>query len=249
MGRFRIVIGSRRQYTLAAFLLSRASFNLSLDNLSRVWYFDFAMAKERWWTYKSNDKLWPTYRAVLKRANFECEVCGSPDNLIFHHIDGKGVSSVGWKGVNHKMSNIKLLCSKCHFREHQRMAGVKGSRKVGREKLVRELRDNGLTYQQIGSEVGLSRQRVHQILNPKKRVSNCLLTSHEKYGMVKKNTMVTTNRWNQKLHKEKISRAIASYRLKKEGWSEGKLMDHFGVTQTTLKRWWKVLEEEVSDNG
>jgi len=60
--------------------------------------------------------------------------------------------------------------------------------------------------------------------------------------------MTAMNRWQAKLHKEKISNAISARRLKDKGWTMGELMDHFEVTETTIKRWFKALEEGV-ENG
>lgn len=62
------------------------------------------------------------------------------------------------------------------------------------------------------------------------------------------------NRWTEKLHQESISRAIAAQKLRDEkGWSDGKLMDHFGVVETTVKRWRKIalglVPEEKQKDG
>ena len=54
------------------------------------------------------------------------------------------------------------------------------------------------------------------------------------------------NSWNTKLRKEKISNAISAKKLHDEGWSHGQLIDHFGVDSTTLKRWFKLVEDELS---
>ena len=65
--------------------------------------------------------------------------------------------------------------------------------------------------------------------------------------MIANKMIKPTNRWNAKLKRERISNAIANERLKKEGWSIGKRLDHFGVDQTTLKRWSKLVSEEVKE--
>ena len=43
------------------------------------------------------------------RANFECEECNGKKNLEIHHIKPKQ------QGVDHSISNLQLLCKKCHL--------------------------------------------------------------------------------------------------------------------------------------
>ena len=62
-------------------------------------------------------------------------------------------------------------------------------------------------------------------------------------------TMVTLNWQQQKLRNEKISRAIEAQRLKDAGWSDGDLMNHFGVSSRSLSRWFKFLSEKVPTGG
>lgn len=54
--------------------------------------------------------------------------------------------------------------------------------------------------------------------------------------------------WQKQLHQEKISNAISARKLKDQGWTNGALMDHFGVTETTLIRWFKMLDESPEEN-
>jgi hypothetical protein len=49
---------------------------------------------------------------ILKRDNFCCVKCRSPDYLIVHHI--KPLKSDG----NHNFNNLQTLCRDCHYKVH-----------------------------------------------------------------------------------------------------------------------------------
>jgi len=51
---------------------------------------------------------------VLKRDGYKCIACGSKDNLIVHHMDGKGR---GYK-PNNEIDNLVTLCRACHMKVH-----------------------------------------------------------------------------------------------------------------------------------
>jgi 5-methylcytosine-specific restriction endonuclease McrA len=54
--------------------------------------------------------------AVLKRDSYKCQECGSNDNLVVHHKDGKG------RGIKHKnnaLVNLTSLCKACHANVHR----------------------------------------------------------------------------------------------------------------------------------
>jgi hypothetical protein len=50
-------------------------------------------------------------RCVRKRANFQCEHCGSTQNLQCSHIVGRRVKSLRWDSMN-----STCLCAACHMR-------------------------------------------------------------------------------------------------------------------------------------
>lgn len=54
---------------------------------------------------------------ILKRDNYKCTHCSSPiiDDLIIHHIDGKGRST---DTPNNDLSNLITLCRACHIIIH-----------------------------------------------------------------------------------------------------------------------------------
>lgn len=56
---------------------------------------------------------WDTIREeILRRDNYTCQHCGSPDDLAVHHI-------VHWRKTrNNQPENLITLCRACHSREH-----------------------------------------------------------------------------------------------------------------------------------
>jgi len=109
-----------------------------------------------WSTYK-DQPFWGEYQKVITRSGFKCEECGSPDNLVFHHLDGVGFNDVKFGAANNSPENVRLLCRKCHAKAH-------GFTDSGRRELARELRVSGYTFEMIGRELGVSRQRAHQLV-------------------------------------------------------------------------------------
>ena len=47
---------------------------------------------------------------ALERANHQCEICQSNKTLDTHHID--------YHKDNHDLSNLQVLCRKCHKKIH-----------------------------------------------------------------------------------------------------------------------------------
>jgi len=54
--------------------------------------------------------------ATLERDNYKCTCCGTPDNLIVHHIDGNGRGS---ENPNNDLGNLQTLCRSCHTKVHK----------------------------------------------------------------------------------------------------------------------------------
>ena len=94
---------------------------------------------------------------ALKRDNYLCQDCKVENlDLIVHHVDESRKN--GWRSMNNNLDNLITLCRKCHAVRHgYSFQNIKYP-------LIKELRDNGKTYQEIGDYLGISRQRVHQII-------------------------------------------------------------------------------------
>lgn len=54
--------------------------------------------------------------AVLNRDGCKCRRCGSSEDLVVHHKDGKGRGS---DLPNNDISNLETLCRGCHLEEHR----------------------------------------------------------------------------------------------------------------------------------
>ena len=76
---------------------------------------------------------------ALDRANWQCEICGSPHDLHVHHIDGNSYHN----GVpNNKLDNLMVVCMSCHY---STIHGVRGPltedtrQKISKKKQQRDL--------------------------------------------------------------------------------------------------------------
>lgn len=74
---------------------------------------------------------------VYKRDNFTCQDCGLTqeqsrerykEDLVVHHLDGKGYGTKKKKEKNNSPSNLITLCRGCHTKEHNRQRGGKKPR-------------------------------------------------------------------------------------------------------------------------
>lgn len=54
---------------------------------------------------------------VLRRDNYQCQECGTKDNLLVHHDDGKSARKNSAE-VNNELSNLITLCNSCHMKKH-----------------------------------------------------------------------------------------------------------------------------------
>jgi len=79
-----------------------------------------AMIEKLGMNYESGDKFFEESRyiptevktQVAIRDNNSCVNCGSSKKIHFHHIEHFS------EGGLHEIDNIKILCSKCHAKEH-----------------------------------------------------------------------------------------------------------------------------------
>lgn len=100
---------------------------------------------------------------ALRRVNYQCEICTAKDTKLYiHHKDELGEGKT--KTPNNSPTNLLVVCAKCHMRLHK--IGVFPDVKV-----ISRLRAQGHTFEQIGEVFGLSRQRIHQLLQ------KCILES------------------------------------------------------------------------
>lgn len=89
---------------------------------------------------------------TLKKYNFKCVNCGSVKNVVVHHID--------FNSQNNISNNLTVLCRVCHAEAH----GIKMSMNNPKFNLIIEMRNQGNTLENVGKYLGISRQRVHQII-------------------------------------------------------------------------------------
>jgi 5-methylcytosine-specific restriction endonuclease McrA len=65
--------------------------------------------------YKDQIRFGGNKYNVLKRDEYECQICGNQKQLVIHHIDGSGQSD----DVNNDIDNLVTLCRKCHINIHR----------------------------------------------------------------------------------------------------------------------------------
>lgn len=96
--------------------------------------------------------------ASLSRDHYTCQLCGSTANLRTHHKDGKGWGAgLQVTQIDNTLPNLTTLCAKCHSRLHRDL--------FGKYAAIHRLRAVGGTLERIGQTYGVSRQRIHQLLN------------------------------------------------------------------------------------
>jgi len=101
-------------------------------------------------------KWYPWIVEALKRDNFSCVKCGKKEGIVVHHIDES--RRKGQDKMNNKLDNLMSLCRICHAQEHRYSLKINPN-----IHLIKELREQGKTFQEIGDHIGISRQRVHQL--------------------------------------------------------------------------------------
>ena len=108
------------------------------------------------YNYKFN-KPW-LFKALERDKNC-CQSCKSTKNIIVHHIDESRKN--GHKYMNNNLDNLKTLCKVCHAEAHRITLKYNNPR----ISLIIELRENGLSLGDVGHHIGVSRQRIWQILH------------------------------------------------------------------------------------
>lgn len=89
---------------------------------------------------------------AMARDKFICVDCGEKDyeKLLVHHIDESRKTGE----LDNSLENLLTLCRPCHAKHHNIT--------IDRKDVV-EMREMGLTFQQVGEKLGTSRQRAYQI--------------------------------------------------------------------------------------
>jgi hypothetical protein len=87
-----------------------------------------------------------------------CQMCKkipALDKLVVHHKDRNR--------KNNSLTNLITLCRSCHGKIHQKDNNKRIKRNLTNEKSVVELRNIGLTFEEIGNKLGFTRQRAFMI--------------------------------------------------------------------------------------
>ena len=118
---------------------------------------------------------------VRIRDNHTCQICGRiwrKDQRKFdiHHL--KIVNENNNTYENYKDFNEMItLCHKCHLNLDHIREKMKRNKKIseGKYSLIKQLRMEKLTLQEIANLFKVSRQRIYQILNPENKnlIKNC----------------------------------------------------------------------------
>lgn len=100
------------------------------------------------------EKYYPWIVEAMLRDHYACVDCGvrqDKGHLVVHHIDESRKTGF----LNNNLENLVTLCRPCHARRH-------GFTSVRQD--VSEMRRMGLSLTAIGNKLGVSRQRVYQII-------------------------------------------------------------------------------------
>jgi len=92
------------------------------------------------------------YFKILERDFYQCVNCGHTDYILIHHLDHNV--------KNNSTDNLITLCRPCHAEIHGHTIRLN---KITDE-MIAELRVQGKTFQEIADYVGVSRQRIHQVV-------------------------------------------------------------------------------------
>lgn len=104
---------------------------------------------------KTYPKNFPENIEALERDGWKCVRCGEEEDIIVHHIDGS--RRLGLNRMNRSLDNLMTLCWTCHSKEH-------GNRVIDIDEML-NLKRSGKTLKEVGELFGVSRQRIHQIMN------------------------------------------------------------------------------------
>jgi 5-methylcytosine-specific restriction endonuclease McrA len=111
---------------------------------------DIIDRKER---YHSERRYGGNWLAVLRRDGHRCVECGTNQSVRVHHRRGTSFND---------LHDLVTLCAHCHAQAHGRAIGSPAL--ALRAAAMIDLRNDGYTFQEIGSSYGVSRERVYQIM-------------------------------------------------------------------------------------
>ena len=93
---------------------------------------------------------------ALERDNYLCRECKLPKtNIVVHHLDES--RKLGYNHMNNELSNLITLCKECHALRH-------GFTAIDKYNYIKKLLSEGKNGQDIANVIGISRQRVWQII-------------------------------------------------------------------------------------
>ena len=151
------------------------------------------------------------YKNVLDRDKYVCAICGFAYNVVVHHLDGN---------VQHNtLDNLLTVCKACHAE----LYGYNSKFNNPYIKIITKLRNQNKTYQEIGNFLGVSRQRILQLI--KKHGSSMkeelIEIPHPKQGFLRieskcincgKKIYIVPNRKTELLCKKCHFRKMAGYK-------------------------------------
>lgn len=76
--------------------------------------------------YRERRNFGGNREAALMKAGHRCERCSGSEKLTVHHKDRSGR---GKREHNNDVSNLEVLCRRCHMAEHRREFGKRGGTK------------------------------------------------------------------------------------------------------------------------
>lgn len=65
--------------------------------------------------YHNKERFDGVKEDILKRDDYKCQLCGTTEKLVVHHIDGNNHTS---NKANNSISNLITFCSSCHNKLH-----------------------------------------------------------------------------------------------------------------------------------
>lgn len=112
---------------------------------------------------------------VLTRDDYICQICGENGREV-HHLDGTG-SNRKCKDMNNDLVNLITVCHKCHLRLDLLKKDIKSFNKgKWQEEKERNLEiielSKKFSQTKISKIMGITRQRINQIINRSKELSN-----------------------------------------------------------------------------
>ena len=137
--------------------------------------FDMTTTKKNNWIKSGRDYV---RELVRIRDGRTCQRCGkgwcrSKRRLDVHHLNGLcGKKSRAYDRLA-DMPGLITLCHKCHLKHHSKTSTAKHGLRE-KESELRAQREQGMSYDKIGKQHGVSSQAIYFILHGHKEKPRCL---------------------------------------------------------------------------